>query len=133
MTPDRAWQLLVDGSDALADELGLEAPPPVFTPTRGLEAVDAWLAAHDGPLDEEDTARLGFFLARVLIETHGGGLTEIHQPGHPLDGEWAVTGFERGLPPDYHAPFLVAAARIGLDRELGAAAWYQKLLAEGHA
>ena len=133
MTPERAWQLLVAGSDELADELGLEAPPPAFTPARALEAVDGWLAAREGPLDEEDTARLGFFLARVLIETHGGGITEIHEPGHPLVGEWAVTGFERGLVADFHAPFLVAAARIGLDRELSATAWYQKLLAEAHA
>src|SRR5579862_131869 len=109
------WSLMIAGSDELADELGLEAPPDPFQPERATHAIDLWLAERE-PLDEEEAAQLGFFLARVLVETHGGGLAIIRSAGHPLDGEWAVTGFERGLGQDYHVPFLVSAARIGVDR-----------------
>jgi hypothetical protein len=127
------WQLLQRGSDELAEELGLEAPPPVFTPARAFAAVDEWLAGHEGPLDQDDTARLGFLLARVLLETHGGGLTQIREPGHALVGEWAVSGFERGLDRDYHVPFVISAARIGIDRQLDTQAWYARCLQEGRS
>ena len=129
----RMWELMVHGSDELADELGLEEPPAVFAPARALGAVDAWLAANQEPLDEDDTARLGMFLARVLIETHGGGITQIAEPGHPLEGEWAVSGFQGGLDPEYHVPFVVSAVRIGMDRELKAAEWYAQTIKEGRA
>jgi hypothetical protein len=123
--PD-AWDLMIDGSDELADELAVEA----FTPG-ALAAVDRWVGAHDAALDEEELARLGFMLARILVETHGGGLSEIARPGHPLDGELAVTGFERGLARDYCVPFIISAARIGLDRSLTARAWYEQVVGEG--
>jgi len=121
----------MQGSNELADELGLEAPPAVFTPERALGAVDAWLATHAAPLEDDDAARLGMLLGRVLVETHGGGLTQIAAPGHPLDGEWAITGFQRGLAPDYHVPFVVSAVRIGLDRSLTARDWYAQTVKEG--
>ena len=121
---------MVAGSDELADELGLESPPDVFTPARATAAVDAWLE-RAGPLDEEDATRLGLFLARVLLEAHGGGLAQIREPGHPLDGEWTVTAFERKLARDYHVPFFVSAYRVGVDRSLSAAAWYSQLAIEG--
>jgi hypothetical protein len=57
----------------------------------------------------------------------------IRAAAHPLDGEWAVTGFERGLAADYHVPFLVSAARVGVDQSLSAADWYAQLLGEGAA
>jgi hypothetical protein len=123
------WQLMTTGSDELAEVLGLEAPPPVFTPARALPAVDAWLKEHREPLDAEELAMLGFLLARVLVETHKGGLVEIH--GHALEGEWAVSGFDTGLAPDYHVPFMVSASRIGFARNLGAVEWYRQCLAEG--
>ena len=129
--PQRMWELMMQGSDELADELGLEAPPPIFTPERALDAVDAWLASRPEPLDEEDGARLGMLLGRVLVETHGGGLTQIAAPGHPLDGEWAITGFQRGLAADYHVPFVISAVRIGIDRSISARQWYQQTLKEG--
>jgi hypothetical protein len=127
----RMWELMMQGSDELADELGLEAPPAIFTPERALGAVDAWLATHSAPLDDDDAARLGMLLARVLVETHGGGLTQIAASGHPLDGEWAVTGFQRGLAADYHVPFVVSAVRIGIDRSLSALDWYTQSVKEG--
>jgi hypothetical protein len=130
-SPEHVWQLMMRGSDELAELLGLEDPPAIFTPERALPAVDAWLAAHDAPLEEEQAAMLGFFLARVLIETHEGGLTEIRRPDHALVGEWAVTGFERGLAPDYHVPFVVSAVRVGVDRELSAVEWYRQCVREG--
>jgi hypothetical protein len=130
--PEKMWSLMMAGSEELADELGLEAPPEVFQPDRATRAIDLWLAERE-PLDEEEAAQLGFFLARVLVETHGGGLALIREPGHALDGEWAVTGFERGLGHDYHVPFLVSAARIGVDRSLTAAEWYAQLKREGAA
>jgi hypothetical protein len=129
-TPEQMWQLMLRGSDELADELGLEAPPEIFTPERVLGAVDAWLAE---PLDEEDTARLGMLLARLLVETHGGGLLRIAEKGHPLDGEWAVSGFLRGLAADYVVPFVISAVRVGMDRELSAREWYARTLREGSA
>jgi hypothetical protein len=131
VTPDRAWELMIEASDGLADELGLEAPPAVFAPARATAAVDVWLRERGAPLDEDDAARLGFFLARVLVETHGGGLVQIRSQGHALDGEWAVSGFERGLDRDYHVPFVVAAVRIGIDRSLSAADWYTAVTREG--
>jgi hypothetical protein len=130
MTPDEMWQLMLEGSEELADELGLEAPPPVFTPARALPAIDTWLSAHDEPLDDDETAQLGMLLARVLIETHGGGLVQIREKRHALDGEWAASGFERDLPRDFHVPFVVSAVRIGMDRSLGAEAWYRELMQE---
>ncbi len=130
-TPERMWELMMQGSDELADELGLEAPPAVFTPERALGAVDEWLAASEEPLDEDDTVRLGMLLARVLLETHGGGLLRIAAPGHDLDGEWAVSGFSRGLAADYHVPFVVSAVRIGIDRDLSARDWYAEIRREG--
>lgn len=128
MATDEMWDRMIEASDEFAEELGLGRHP--FGP-RSLDAVDRWLAAHKGPLAEEDAARLGLFLARVLIETHRGGLVQIRQKDHPLDGEWAVTGFARGLANDYHVPCLVSAARIGIDRSLGARAWYRQILDEG--
>ncbi len=125
------WEIMAHGSDELAAELGLEAPPAVFTPVRALGAVDAWLAAQPEPLDEDDTARLGMLLARVLLETHGGGLLVINEPGHPLKDEWAVSGFQHGLDADYHVPFVVSAVRIGIDRTLTATDWYRQTLKEG--
>jgi hypothetical protein len=89
------------------------------------------LAEHSDPLDEDDAARLGMLLGRVLIETHGGGLTQIAAPDHPLDGEWAVSGFQRGLAADYHVPFVVSAVRIGIDRSLAARDWYAQTVKEG--
>src|SRR4051812_21132849 len=127
-TPDQMWQLMLRGSGELADKLGLEEPPPIFTPERVLGAVDAWLTE---PLDEEDTARLGMLLARLLVEVHGGGLLRIAERGHPLDGEWAVSGFSRGLAADYYVPFVVSAVRVGMDRELSARDWYAQTLREG--
>ena len=133
MTPERAWELMVAASDELAGELGLEAPPGVFAPARATAAVDLWLRERDQPLDEDGAARLAFFLARVLVETHGGGLVQIRAGGHALDGEWAVSGFERGLDRDYHVPFVIAAVRIGVDRELRAAEWYAAVAREGNS
>jgi hypothetical protein len=130
-SPERMWQLVIQGSDQLAEELGLAAPPPIFTPARLLGAIDGWLAERDEPLDEEETAQLGCLLARLLVETHGGGLVQIRAPKHPLAGEWAIAGFERGLARDYHVPFVVSAVRIGVDRSLTAAQWYAQCLAEG--
>ncbi len=128
------WDLLLAGSEEQADELGLvndhdDDDDDCFGPET-LATVDQWLAAQEGPLGEEEAARLGFFLSRVLIETHGGGLTRIAAKGHPLDEEWAITGFVQGLPEDYHVPFLISAARIGVDRALSAQEWYRQLLAE---
>jgi hypothetical protein len=125
------WTMMLAGSEELAEALGLEAPPDVFSPERATAAVDLWLRGRGEPLDEEEAAQLGFFLARVLVETHGGGLALIRAGGHPLDGEWAVTGFERGLGADYHVPFLVSAARVGVDRSLTCAEWYAQLAREG--
>jgi hypothetical protein len=130
-SPERMWDLLIAGSQELADSLGLEAPPPVFTPQRALGAVDAWLSGFPESLDQDTTAQLAFFLARVLIETHQGGLTRIKQPGHALDGEWAITGFQQGLATDYHVPFMVSAMRIGVERELTATEWYAQTREEG--
>jgi hypothetical protein len=132
-TAEGLWEMMMSGSDELADELGLEEPPAVFTPERALDAVDGWLGARAEPLDEDDTVRLGMLLARVLVETHGGGIFRIAEPGHPLDGEWAVSGFSRGLDGDYCVPFVVSAVRIGMDRALGAREWYAQTLKEGHS
>lgn len=132
MAPDRMWDLLIEGSDEMADELGLEEPTPAFAPG-SLGVIDGWIRDHDGALDEDEVTRLGLYLARVLVETHGGGLAVIHQKDHPLDGEWAITGFARSLANDYHVPFLVSAVRVGVDRSLTAKEWYQRLLQEGRA
>ena len=70
-------------------------------------------------------------LARILVETHDGGLVRIEVPGHALEGEWAVTGFRRGLAVDYCVPFVVSAGRIGVDRAITAKQWYEQLLDEG--
>lgn len=120
------WDLLVEGSDELAEELGIAR----FSP-QALPEIDRWIDDASAPLGEEDLTRLGLLLGRLLIETHGGGLVQIRKKGHPLDGEWAVTGFARGLGNDYHVPFMISAARIGVDRSLTARAWYRQLLDEG--
>ena len=125
---DEMWEQMCDASEELAEALELGRKP--FTP-RALAALDRWVLAHEAPLDEEEVALLGLFLARVLVETHDGGLVVIRQKGHALDGEWAVTGFARGLANDYHVPFFVSAARIGLDRSLTAQVWYAQLVEEG--
>lgn len=119
------WELVQQGSDEQALLLGVEHFDP-----RALGLCDDWLAERDAPLDEEELARLGLFLARILLDTHGGGLTRIEAEGHPLDGEWAVTGFTRGLPADYHVPFVVSATRIGSQRALKAEEWYRQLVQE---
>jgi hypothetical protein len=128
-SPERMWEMMIGGSEELLEELGQDD----FRPAPLIAAIDRWLAADDAPLNEEEAARLGFLLARLLIEAHGGGLTEIRQKGHALDGEWAVTGFQRGLASDYHVPFLISAVRIGIDRSLTAAAWYAEAQHEGSA
>lgn len=122
---EELWELVQQGSDELALALGVERFDP-----RALAVVDGWLAEREIPLDEEEIARLGLFLARLLLDTHGGGLTRIEAAGHPLDGEWAATGFTRGLSSDYHVPFVVSAARIGRQRALKAVDWYDQLVAE---
>ena len=124
----KMWELIHAGSAELAEEIGIETDVEAFVPA-DLSALDNWLL-EQGPLDEEEVARLGFFLARVLIDTYGGGLTQIKSPGHPLDGEWAVTDFTSYLPDDFHVPFLISAARIGLDRALSAAEWHRQLVQE---
>jgi hypothetical protein len=126
MTAAQLWELIHAGSDELAELLGLEGWEPRAT----FAAVDAWLAEL-GPLDEDDGARLGLLIARVLVEAHGGGLLQIAVSGHALDGEWAITGFTRGLASDYHVPFVIAAARIGVDRSITAVDWYAQCLKEG--
>src|SRR5688572_6370080 len=131
MTDEQMWHFVIDGSQELADELGLDEPPPSFAPARALGAVDDWLALRGEALDEEDTARLGCLLARVLMEAHDGGLSRIDERGHPLAGEWTITSFRRGLAADYQVPVFVSAWRIGVDRSLGAREWYAQLLAEG--
>ena len=128
LSVEQLWDLMLQGSEDLAEELDLAAP--AFTPA-ALSAVDEWVGGHDGTLDEEDLSRLALFLARVLTDTHGGGLTQIKQKGHPLDGEWAASGFTRGLGADYHVPFSVSAQRIGGDRSISARDWYRQLLDEG--
>ncbi|MSP60137.1 MAG: hypothetical protein EXR72_07305 [Myxococcales bacterium] len=129
-TPDQMWTLLLQASEELAEELGLETDPRSFSPAT-LRAIDAWLAEHEAPLDEDEATRLGCFLGRILCETHNGGLVQIHQKDHPLDGEWAITGFARGLANDFHVPFLVSATRIGIERNLTTKEWYRQVLAEG--
>ena len=126
MNLEELWELVQQGSDEQAQALGVERFDP-----RALVVVDAWLAERSEPLDEDELARLGLFLGRLLLDTHGGGLTVIDAPGHPLHGEWAATGFTRGLGEDFHVPFIVSAARIGGQRSLSAAAWYEQLLREG--
>ena len=126
---DEMWDSMIAGSDELADELGLAKER--FTP-RSLAAIDRWLTSlGNDPLDEETAVRLGLYLARLLTETHDGGLVRIHHKSHALDGEWAVTGFARDLANDYHVPFMVSAARIAFDRSLTARRWYDELLREG--
>jgi hypothetical protein len=125
---DQMWDLMIEASDDLAGEIGLGVES--FSP-RALGAIDRWVGEHDGPLDEEDCSRLGLLLARILVETHGGGLLLIRHKGHPLDGERAVAGFARGLANDYHVPFLISAARIGVDRSLTAREWYEQIRREG--
>lgn len=125
---EELWEMVQQGSDEQALALGVERFDP-----RALAVVDGWLADRAAPLDEDEAARLGLFLARILLDCHGGGLTRIEAEGHPLDGEWAVTGFTRGLASDYHVPFVVSAARIGVQRALTAADWYRQLVAEAGA
>lgn len=127
-SPREVWRMMLEAASDLADELDLGETP--YTP-RALPVIDQWVSEHEGPLDEDDVTRLGLFLARLLVEQYEGGLTRIDEPGHPLEGEWAVSGFTRGLAADYHVPFMVSAARIAEDRSLTAAAWYEQLLAEG--
>ncbi len=126
--PEQMWDLLHEGSEDLADELGL-AGRTAFSPA-SLAALDEWLAAQERPLDEEIAAQIGFFLARVLVEAHRGGLAQIAEKGHPLEGEWAITGFESGLDADFHVPFLVSATRLG-EGTLTARDWYEQVLREG--
>jgi hypothetical protein len=125
---DEMWDAMALASNELAEELGLGQEP--FTP-RSLSAIDRWVAQHKGPLDEKAGLRLGFFLARLLCAEHNGGLSRIRKKGHPLDGEWTVTGFSRGLANDYHVPFMVSAGRIGIDKALTARKWYEEVLREG--
>lgn len=121
------WDLMMEGSEELAEELDVKgAPGP-----RSLEALDRWVGAHDGALDEDELGRLGMFLCRVLLEAHDGGLMRVEVPGHALDGEWVATGFRRGLAHDYVVPFVISAARIGVDRTLSARTWYEQLRREG--
>jgi hypothetical protein len=122
------WDQLVAGSDELAEELGL----PDLARRSILDGIDDWVG-EGAQLEAGDVARIGFLIARLLVEEHGGGLTRIASPGHPLDGEWAITGFNKRLRPDYHVPFLVSAARIALDRSLTAKDWYRQVLEEGQA
>ena len=124
--PDAMWELLLEGSDDQADTLGIESFAPDTLPL-----LDEWLAAAGVPLDDEDAAALGFCLGRVLVETHGGGLARIREDGHPLDGEWTISGFSAGLAEDYHVPFFVSAWRIGVERTLTAAEWYRQVIDEG--
>lgn len=125
---DAMWDQMIEASNTFAETLGLEQE--AYTP-KSLPEVDHWLATHAGPLAEAEVTQLGLFLARLLCAEHSGGLTRIQKKGHPLDGEWAVTGFSRGLANDYHVPFMVSAVRIGVDRSLTARQWYDELLAEG--
>lgn len=127
---DEMWEAMVDESDDLADELSLARD--AFSP-RSLAAIDRWIAEQGQPLIEQEAARLGFYLARLLIETHRGGLTRIRRKGHPLDGEWAVSGFAKKLANDYHVPFMVSAVRIGIDHSLTARGWYDEVVREGRA
>lgn len=117
----------MEGSDELCEEMGFEGKPG----PRALDAVDRWVGEHDGALDEEELTRLGLLLCRVLCEVHDGGLMRVEVPGHALDGEWVATGFRRGLLPDYVVPFVISAARIGVDRTLTARSWYELLRREG--
>jgi hypothetical protein len=127
-TPSQVWAMMHEASVAFASllELGEEAFVPASLP-----AIDRFLEEHR-PLDEEDVAGLGFFLARLLVEVHGGGLTRIQAEGHPLDGEWAVSGFESGIDADYHVPFMVSAIRAGHEGNLRLADWYGQVMREGH-
>ena len=125
---DDLWDSMIHASNELAEELGLD--DEAFTPD-SLPAIDRWVAEHKEPLDAEDAPRLGLFLARLMCAEHSGGLVRIQKKGHPLDGEWAVTGFSRGLANDYHVPFMISAARIGIDRSLTAVEWYAEVLREG--
>jgi hypothetical protein len=127
--PEEMWDAMVEASEDLGDELGL-APP--FR-RAALDALDRWVSAHDAALGDDELARLGLFLARFVVDAHDGGLARIEAEGHPLVGEWAATGFRRGLAPDYHVPFMISAVRIGADRTLTARRWYEQLLAEGRA
>src|SRR5260370_35362672 len=111
VAPERMWSMMLAGSEELAEELGLEAPPDVFAPTRATTAIDLWLRDREAPLDEEETAQLGFFLARVLVEPHGGGLALVRAGDHPLAGEWAETGFALGVAHDDHRPLRGSAGR----------------------
>jgi hypothetical protein len=124
--PDEMWQVMLEGSEEQADLLGTDD----FGPD-ALAAVDEWLAGEEAPLDDDGAATLGLFLARVLCETHGGGLTRIDDPAHPLAGEWTVSGFSDGLDEDYAVPFFVSATRIAVDRSLTAEKWYRQILDEG--
>jgi hypothetical protein len=126
-SPEEMWDLMAAGSEDLRAELELDD----FKPPRVLDAIDRWIADQGGTPDDDDVARLGLLLARVLIEAHGGGLSVIREKEHPLAGEWAVTGFQRGLDADYHVPFVVSAVRIALDRSLTAREWYAGVVREG--
>lgn len=119
------WETIQEGSDELAEELDLEDFSPRMLPT-----IDRWIEEHEGALAEDELTRLALFLARMLLETHRGGLAKIRQQGHLLDGEWAITGFARGIANDYHLPFFVSAFHIGDSREISARRWYTKLLQE---
>jgi hypothetical protein len=125
---DAMWDEMIEASNAFVETLGLDQE--AFTP-KSLAAVDRWVAQHKGKLSDDEVTQLGLFLARVLCAEHSGGLTRIQKKKHPLDGEWAVTGFSRGLANDYHVPFMVSAVRIGIDRSLTARQWYDELVREG--
>ena len=129
--------LMLEGRDELAPDLADLADSEIARlpfSVRALPVLDRWIGGHDGAdgaIDPDDLGRLGMFLARLLVELHDGGLTQIDVPGHPLESEWAVSGFRRGLAEDYCVPFVVSAARIGVDRSITAKAWYEQLRAEG--
>src|SRR5262245_61515811 len=72
--PDALWELMLDGSEELADELGLPAKGGGAFSPRALADIDRWVGEHDGALDQEDLGLLGMMLARILVETHDGGL-----------------------------------------------------------
>ncbi len=67
---------MIRGSDELAELLGLEEPPAIFTPERALPAADAWLAAREAALEEEEAAMLAVWkvgkgFIKDFLEVHG--------------------------------------------------------------
>ena len=52
---------------------------------------------------------------------------------HPAEGFALACQLDKGLAPDYHVPIMLSAARIAIERELTALAWYGQVLGEGNA